>query len=437
MSMPPSIAGVTPSDATVPDLTPAGRNWAGNVAFAAPRFAEPSTIAELTDLVGGASAVRAIGSRHSFTRLADSDDLMVSVAALPGELEIDTDRRVASVPAGWRYAALARELESRGWALGAMASLPHISVAGAIATGTHGSGDAAGSLASAVIGLDILRADGELVRVRRDDPDFAGSVVALGMLGVVTRVELAIEPSYAMTQVVDLGLPWASALEGLDAVMGSADSVSLFTRWEDPTRIDQVWRKSRVVEGGAVAPEPLDGAVRAAHAVHPLAGQSAASCTDQSGSAGPWFERLPHFRAEFTPSHGDELQSEYFVPRDRAVDALQVMREIGPSIAPLLFVSEIRSIRADDLWLSGSSGHDAIGLHFTWMPDEPAVRAMLPRIESALAPFGARPHWGKVFTMNSVALAERYPRWHDARALRERWDPRGVFRNVLLRQWGF
>lgn len=419
------------------DARPAGRNWAGNVAFTAPRFAEPTSIAELGSLVADAAAVRAIGSRHSFTRLADSDDLMVSVAAISGGLEIDTDRRVASVPAGWRYAELARALDARGWALGAMASLPHISVAGAIATGTHGSGDRVGSLASAVVGLDIVRSDGELVHVRHGDADFAGAVVALGMLGVVTRVELAIEPSYAMTQVVDRGLPWASALADLDAVMGSADSVSLFTRWDDPHAIDQVWRTSRVRADRAAAPEPLDGAVRATGAVHPLAGLSAESCTDQSGAPGPWFERLPHFRAEFTPSHGDELQSEYFVPRDRAVEALEVMRGLGPSIAPLLLVSEIRSIRADDLWLSGAFDRDVIGLHFTWMPDEPAVRATLPRIESALAAVEARPHWGKVFTVDAEALAARYPRWEDARALRARWDPRGTFRNALLRTWGF
>lgn len=370
-------------------LPSAGRNWAGNVAFSAPRFAEPTSLVELAELIAGAASVRAVGSRHSFTRLADSDDLMVSVAALPGALEIDTDRRIASVPAGWRYAELARALDARGWALGAMASLPHI------------------------------------------------SVVALGMLGVVTRVELTIEPSYAMTQVVDRALPWRDALADLDAVMASAESVSLFTRWDDPHRIDQVWRTSRVTAGRAAAPEPLPGTVRAAEALHPLSGLSAESCTDQTGEPGPWFERLPHFRAQFTPSHGDELQSEYFVPRDRAVEALEVMREIGPSIAPLLLVSEIRSIRADDLWLSGAFGTDVIGIHFTWMPDEPAVRAALPGIESALAPFGARPHWGKVFEVDAHALAARYPRWEAFAELRQRVDPGGVFRNAQLARWGF
>lgn len=418
------------------DANPAGSNWAGNVTFAAPRFAEPSSVAELVELVAGAASVRAVGSRHSFTRLADSDDLMVSVAALPGELEIDTARRVASVPAGWRYSELARDLEVRGWALSALASLPHISVAGAIATGTHGSGDAVGSLASAVVGLELVRADGRVDTVRRGDDDFAGSVVALGMLGVVTRVELAIEPSYAMTQVVDRRLPWTAALADVHAVMGSADSVSLFTRWDDPHCIDQAWRISRAGDSSA-PPRPLDGAERATEAMHPLSGLSPESCTDQSGAPGPWFERLPHFRAEFTPSHGDELQSEYFVPRDRAVEALEVMRDLGPRIAPLLFVSEIRSIRADDLWLSGAYGTDVIGIHVTWMPDEPAVCATLPLIESALAPFEARPHWGKVFEVDATTLAARYPQWNAFAELRQRVDPRGVFRNELLARWGF
>ncbi len=418
------------------DSSAAGRNWAGNVEFGAARFASPSSVDELRALVAAATTLRAVGSRHSFTRVADCDDLMVSVAGLPGALEIDTDRRVASVPAGWRYAELARELDARGWALEAMASLPHISVAGAIATGTHGSGDRIGSLASAVVGLELVRSDGELATVRRGDADFAGSVVALGMLGVVTRVELAIEPSYSMTQVVDRGLPWPTTSAEFDTVMGSADSVSLFTTWDDPLRIDQVWRISRVGEP-AGAPEPLNGAVRATESVHPLSGQSAESCTDQTGAAGAWFERLPHFRAEFTPSHGDELQSEYFVPRDRALEAIEVMRNIGASIAPLLYVSEIRSIRADELWLSGAYGRDVVGLHFTWKPDEAAVRAALPGLESALAPFDARPHWGKVFTLAAPTLAERYPRFSDAVAQRERWDARGALRNELVRSWGF
>lgn len=419
------------------ESTPAGRNWAGNIAFRAPRFAEPTSVDELAELVSHARAVRAVGSRHSFTTLADSVDLMVSVGRLPGALETDSERRVASVPAGWRYAELVRELDRRGWALGAMASLPHISVAGAIATGTHGSGDAAGSLSSAVVGLELVRADGELSTIRRGEPGFDGAVVALGMLGVVTRVELALEPTYAMTQVVDRGLPWDSVLHDLDGVTGSADSVSLFTRWDDPDRIAQVWRKSRVVDAAQAAPEPLPGALRATGAVHPLEGVGAEACTDQSGAPGPWFERLPHFRAEFTPSHGDELQSEFFVPRSRAVEALEAMRRIGPALTEHLFVSEIRTVRRDDLWLSGSYGDDVIGIHFTWRPDEAAVRGVLPLVEETLAPLSARPHWGKVFVGAAPDLAARYPRWADFAALREEWDSEGLFLSPLLQSWGF
>jgi len=416
----------------VTSSTPAGRNWAGNVEFRAPRFAEPTTVDELAELVQSASRVRAVGSRHTFSALADSDDLMVSVEGLPGAATVHAERGTASVPAGMRYAEAARELDAAGWALGAMASLPHITVAGAIATGTHGSGDAAGSLSDAVVALDILRADGDLVTVRRGDPDFAGAVVALGSLGIVTRVEFAVEPSYRMTQVVDRGLPWDTALDDLAAVMGSADSVSLFTRWDDAERIDQVWRKTR----GDRAPAVLPGAHRAGEAGHPLPGGPAENCTDQTGASGPWFERLPHFRAEFTPSHGEELQSEFFVPRDHAVEAIQAVRTLGPQLQALLYVSEIRSIRADELWLSGAYGRDTIGIHFTWRRDVPAVRALVPTIEAALAPFDARPHWGKVFTAEPEALARVYPRWADFAELRERWDPRGVFRNAQLASWG-
>jgi len=422
----------------VTESTAAGRNWAGNIAFSAPRIAHPASIDELAELVRTATHVRAVGSRHTFTALADSAELMVSTEALPAVVTVDANARTASVSAGMRYAELARALEAQGWALGAMASLPHITVAGAIATGTHGSGDAAGSLASAVTALDVVRADGSLVTLRRGDDDFPGAVVALGALGVVTRVELEVEPRYDMTQIVDRGLPWHSALADLDAVMGSADSVSLFTTWTDVERVDQVWRKTR----GTVAPGLLPGAALASQPGHPLDGEPAENCTDQTGAPGPWHERLPHFRAEFTPSNGEELQSEYFVPRDRAVDALEAMRALardgqnGARLAALLYVSEIRSIRADELWLSGAYGRDTIGIHFTWRRDEPAVRALLPHIEAALAPFDARPHWGKVFTLDAPTLASRYPRFADFGALRERWDPRGVFRNAQLAAWG-
>lgn len=412
--------------------TTAGTNWAGNVAFIAPRLVAPTSLEELAELVREASSVRAVGSRHTFSALADSDDLMVSVEALGGEVTVHAERGTASVPAGMRYAEAARALDAAGWALGAMASLPHITVAGAVATGTHGSGDAVGSLADAVVALDILRSDGSLVTVRRGDADFAGAVVALGALGVVTSVELAVEPRYVMTQVVDRGLPWDAALADLDAVMGSADSVSLFTTWADPERIDQVWRKSR----GEVVPEALPGAYRAGEPGHPLDGGPAENCTDQTGVPGPWFERLPHFRAEFTPSNGEELQSEFFVPRAVAAEAIRAVRALGPSLQELLFVSEIRSIRADELWLSGAYGRDTIGIHFTWRRDEPAVRALVSTIDAALAPFEARPHWGKVFTADPALLAGVYPRWSDFAELRSRWDPRGAFRNAQLAAWG-
>lgn len=419
---------------------PAGLNWARNLAYAASRFAEPTSVQELQQLVAEAPQVSALGSRHSFTRIADTPGLLVSVAQLPGSVTVtpaaDGRSGIAFVPAGMRYAEVARALDAQGWALGAMASLPHISIAGAIATGTHGSGDAAGSLATAVVGLELVRSDGSLATIRRGDEGFDGAVVSLGALGIVVRVELEVEPSYAMTQVVDLDLPWDSALADLDAVMGSATSVSLFTNWSRSDLIDQVWRKSRVTAEASGAPAPLDGSVRAGSAEHPLRGQPAPNCTDQSGEPGPWFERLPHFRAEFTPSNGDELQSEYFVPRSHAVAALSAMRTHGPAIEGLLQVSEVRSIRGDDLWLSGASGGDVIGIHFTWMPDERAVRAALPGIESVLEPFGARPHWGKVFTMDPAAVAARYPRWESFRALRADWDPRGALRGPLLQHWG-
>lgn len=413
------------------------RNWASNVVYGSERIVAPRSIEALADAVRSASRVKALGSRHCFNTIADTDGVHVSARELPAEVAVDSERRVVRVAAGLRYGDVAPRLDREGWALANLASLPHISLAGAVATGTHGSGDAVASLAASVAAVELVTADGETRRFARGDADFDGVVVCLGALGIVTALELDIVPSFDIAQTVYERLPLDAVLDDLDAVTGLGYSVSLFHTWRDPDVVDQLWVKRRADAAGAV-PDDVLGASRATVKRHPLPDVSAESCTDQLGEPGPWFARLPHFKLEFTPSNGDELQSEYLVPRRNAVAAISALRELAPRVAPLLQVCELRTVAQDDLWLSPAYQTDVMGLHFTWKPDQPGVEALLPTIEAALAPLGARPHWGKLFTLDGAEqrISRLYPRWNDFAALRERLDPRGVFRNDFLARLG-
>ncbi|MGV9193795.1 FAD-binding protein [Microbacterium sp. MC2] len=407
------------------------RNWAGNIAYRATRLVAPASIDELAEIVVASPRVRVLGSRHSFNDIADTDGVHVSLTRMPGDPELDTARATVRVPGGMRYGELAPWLHARGWALANLASLPHISVAGAVATGTHGSGARIGSLATQVAALELLTADGAVRRLARGDTDFDGAVVGLGALGVVTALELDIQPTYDIAQTVFEHARWDAVLAGFDTIQATGDSVSLFTTWSDADRIDQVWVKTR----GAPPDLRAFGATPADGPRHPLPGISPEPCTAQQGQAGPWFDRLPHFRLAFTPSAGDELQSEYLVPRRDAIDALETLRTMATRIAPALLVCEVRTIAADRLWLSGAGGTDAVGLHFTWRPDPPAVAALLPEIERAL-PASARPHWGKLFALDGAAVTARYDRWPDFVRLRRRLDPEGRFGNAFLTRLG-
>jgi xylitol oxidase len=415
-----------------------GANWAGNIAYRAQRVLRPGSLDELRDALAGADRVRVVGTRHSFNDIADTDGVQVSLEGMPREIEpLDGGVRVS---AGLRYGDIAPVLHARGRALANLASLPHISIAGSVATGTHGSGNGLRSLSAAVRALTLVTADGQIVELRRGDADFPGAVVSLGALGVVTSLELDTEPAYDVAQQVFDGPRWDDVLARLDEVTALGDSVSVFTTWADPDVARQLWVKRRVPSGGLA---PLDGEVPAAVGAvpadgprHPVPGADAAACSTQGGVPGAWFERLPHFRLEFTPSAGDELQSEYLVAREQAVAAIEALRGIAPTVAPALHVCEVRTVAADDLWLSPSGGRDSVALHFTWRSDEAAARRAVAAVEGALVPFDARPHWGKIFGTDPADIARRYPRWQDFRALRERMDPRGVFRNGFLERLG-
>jgi xylitol oxidase len=404
-------------------------NWAGNVEFAARELLSPASIGELQDIVASNDRVRALGAGHSFNRIADTTGVLVSLDKLPRLAEVDTAARTVRVGGGVRLAELCVELRRHGLALPNLPSTPHFSVAGAFATGTHGSGDGNGTLAAAVSAVELVTADGSLVVPARGDEDFEGAVTSLGALGIVTALTLDLLPGYEVEQYVWVDLPW-SALTGqdhLDGVFSAAYSVSAFTDWEGPPRLftkrrtadprpDLAWTGARPAEGPS----------------HPIEGMPVANATEQLGVPGPWDERLPHFRAGFMPSVGHELQSEYFVGRPDAARAVQALRALQPLISPVLQISEIRTIAADTAWLSPSHGRDSVAFHFTWIADPAAVAPVLVRIEEALAPFGVRPHWGKLSSMDPGTVRSSYEHADRFGELLRRFDPVGKFRNELI-----
>ena len=405
-------------------------NWAGNITFDAPGFYRPASVAELQSVVTRSGRIRALATGHSFNDLADSPGAQVTLAGLPPEVSIDSARSVARVAAGLSYAELAPRLDEQGFALRNLASLPHISVAGACATATHGSGAANQNLAAAVVGLRMVSADGDLVELSRDD----GAVVHLGALGVVVSLDLELVPAYDLSEWVYEDL----ALDVLDDhftdVMTSAYSVSLFTDWRAP-RLTQIWLKQDPGLPPAITQEPWFTATPALSARNPVPGSSPETTTDQLGAPGRWYQRLPHFRPEFKPSAGDELQSEYLLPRAHAIPALHALTEIRGRLAPVLRICEIRTIAADDLWLSTSYHQDSVAFHFTWLADPAAVLPVVTLVEGQLAPFAPRPHWGKVFTTPPADLRDRYERLPDFLTLMHRYDPAGKFRNAYTNRY--
>ncbi len=390
------------------------KNWAGNVRFGALRWERPGSLEELQALVVASDRIRAVGTRHSFSRVADTDGVAVSLERFT-DIALSPDARTVTVGAGVRYGELGQFLHASGWALHNLASLPHINVVGAVSTATHGSGDGNGNLATAVVGLERINAQGEIETLTGES--LSASVVALGLLGVVTSVTLQIEPTYEVAQDVYEGLGFETLLAHFDEITSCGYSVSLFTDWSE--RGTALWRKRREVLS---PPKALFGATLADGPRHPLPGVDAESCTEQGGIFGPWHLRLPHFKLEFTPSHGDELQSEFFVPREQAREALSAIRALREKIQPLLLISELRTVAKDTLWLSPHFEQGSLAIHFTWKNNWGAVKTLLPEIEAALAPFDARPHRGKLFTQ-----APTHPKLPEFHVLCTQLDPDGKF----------
>ncbi len=410
------------------------KNWAGNLEYGTDRLHPANSLERVQEFVRRQTKLKVLGTRHCFNDIADSTQSLLSLKPMDKVVALDPGAHTVTVEAGVTYGQLCPYLDGRGFALHNLASLPHISVAGACSTATHGSGERNGNLATAVSALEIVNAAGDLVKLSRqgDGESFRGAVVGLGALGVITRLTLDVQPTFDMRQYVYEDLPLSELKDHFDAIESSAYSVSLFTDWQKQ-RLNEVWIKSRVERGQAFDPQPeFFGAKRATRNLHPIAELSAENCTEQMGVSGPWYERLPHFRMGFTPSAGKELQSEYFVPRPHALPAILAVERLRDQVTPHLMISEIRTIAADRLWMSPCYRQPCVAIHFTWKQDWPAVRTLLPVIERELAPFKARPHWGKLFTMSPSHLRSLYERLPDFTRLSRTYDPQGKFRNAFL-----
>jgi alditol oxidase len=410
-------------------------NWAGNIAFQAPEFHRPASLATLQALVARAGRIRVLATGHSFNDMADSPGAQVSLAALPPDVEIDSAASVARVAAGLSYAQLAGRLDRHGFALRNLASLPHISVAGACATATHGSGAANQNLAAAVAGLTVVTADGDVVELGRGDDGFDGAVVNLGALGVVTSLLVELVPSFDVAQRVYEDMPLEVLDDHFADLAAAGYSVSMFTDWRAP-RLTQLWIKQRLADPDpAVSQAPWFTATLAPAARNPVPGAPPDACTEQLGVPGPWYDRLPHFRPEFQPSAGAELQSEFLLPVAHATGALHTLGEIRDHLAPVLQICEIREVAADGLWLSPCYRQDSVAFHFTWIADPVAVLPVVTLVERQLAPFAPRPHWGKIFTTSPEDLRSRYERLPDFLDLIGRLDPSGKFRNSYTERY--
>ena len=409
------------------------KNWAGNLEYSTGNVHYPKTLEEVQKIVKSCTKLRGLGSRHSFNKIADSTENQVSLKEFNKIIALDRTANTVTVGAGMKYGELCQYLHENGYALHNLASLPHISIAGSIATATHGSGVKNGNLSTGVSAIEFVNGEGEVVTLSRSDGEqFYGAVVGLGAIGVVTKVTLDLQPTFNMQQVVYLNLPMAQLEKNFLEIMSGGYSVSLFTDWRNKT-INEVWIKNRIEEGSGpaeIAPK-FYGAKLATKNMHPVENLGAENCTEQMGVAGPWYERMPHFKMGFMPSAGEELQAEYFIPIEHGYAAMMAMETLHEKISPHLFISEIRAVAADDLWMSPCYKQTCAVLHTTWKQED-VVMDLLPLVEEKLAPFNPRPHWAKLFTIAPSILQSRIEKLDDFKRLLQQYDPNKKFRNEFI-----
>ena len=404
------------------------QNWSKNVDFNDKSYLQPTSLAELQELIRTNPKVRARGTAHCFNEIANTSSVALNLARMPKTIDVDPVKKSVCVAAGLTYGELAPLLHAQGWALSNMASLPHISIAGSISTGTHGSGIKNQNLANQVLSFDMVTAESEVRHIDRANPAFNALVIGLGLGGVVYQYELRVEESFQIRQVVYPEIPLDILQRNFDSIMGSAYSVSYFPDWSS-SQVGNLWCKFR---DGEVIPVSIGGCAQADKKFHPIPSVDPVACTEQLGVIGYWHERLSHFKLDFTPSVGEEIQTEFFVDRKDAAAAIEAVSQLGAEITPLLWITELRTIAADNLWLSGAFERDTLAIHFTWKKDD-AIYPVIEKVEAALRPFNYRPHWGKVFTADAQFLKSVYPKINEFKALVEALDPTSKFENSFTR----
>ena len=410
------------------------KNWSGNIEYRPAEIARPSSISELQKVVADSSNVRAYGSGHSFNTLADTDGTLIAFSEFDKNIEIDSSKMLVRVPAGVRYGEVAPKLHANGFALRNMGSLPHITVVGATSTGTHGSGVGNKNLSGSIAEIELITATGDAITL--DQSELPAARVALGSIGIIHHLTLDIVPTYEVAQTVYFDLPFVQLISNLDAILSAGYSVSVLSMWGDEF-VDQVWVKSKIGTNQVLTQNEWFGAKLATRKSNPIREADSAAATEQFGLPGPWFERLPHFKLDFTPSFGEELQTEYFIDRKDAPAALNAIYKIREELSELIMVCEMRTVAQDENWLSEAYGRETFVFHFTWRPNIPAVEKLLLKIEASLEPFKARPHWGKVFTNNAFDFSSLYPKFNSFLTYRGTYDPSRKFVNKLLETWGF
>jgi alditol oxidase len=407
-------------------------NWAGNLTYSTDNLFSPQTVAELQKIIKQCKRVRGLGTKHCFNKIADSKENQISTAGVTKIIALDKTKNTITVESGIKYGDICKYLDDNGYALHNLASLPHISIGGACATATHGSGIKNGCLATAVSSIEFVNGKGEVINLskEKDGEEFLGVIVNLGALGIATKLTLNLLPAFKMKQIVYQNLPMAELEKNFEAIMSAGYSVSLFTDWKNKN-INEVWIKSKSDDIKTIAPSFYKATV-AVKNLHPIETLDAINCTEQMGVDGPWYERMPHFRMGFTPSSGKELQSEFFIPFENAYEGMMAIEQLNDKVSPHLMITEIRAIAADELLMSPFYKKTCVAFHFTWKQEVEAVLKVLPLIEEALAPFKPRPHWGKIFTLNPSVLQSRIEKLDEFKLLMNKHDPEGKFRNEFI-----
>ncbi|KAI1700234.1 d-arabinono-1,4-lactone oxidase domain-containing protein [Ditylenchus destructor] len=355
-------------------------NWGNNFRFSTQNIQYPTSVEEVQQIVRNANKLRVVGTRHSFSKIADSPNTMLSTLALKNIIGFDPTVPSITVQAGITYTDLNPFLPNYG----------------------------------------------------PNDPELKAIAVGLGAFGVITQVELEVEPTFNLTNYVFVNMPEQDIYDHFDEIENLGYSVQLFTDFSTPGVWDQVWVWVRSDENSNVGNmQNLYGATRTHEQVTAIEALPPTYLMEQ-GKEQPWYYGLVDYHLGLSGFDGAEIQSEYFMPYENAIPAIQAVSNFSDLIAPRVYTMLIRTIKGDDLWMSESFNETTVAIHFTWKPNMTAVMEVLPQIEQALLPYGARPHWGKVFAQGPETYLHRYPKLNQWKQLAETLDPTHKFRNKFL-----